>query len=233
MRIVTLGDICELKYGKALKKEKREPGSVPVYGSNGIVGYHNKDLIQHETIIVGRKGSVGALHFEKGASWPIDTTYFISLNKDIQIIPPRHIFAQRLPRGQKLAQAFKRTAKIPPFAGQKTTEETLGIAEAFYGAMDRVVIRVRKEVVGHLANRLTAALYREAVCLVADGVGTVEDVDRAIAHGPGMRWALMGPHMIYHLGGGESGYRGYLEHLGQTHPRSTIHLFHKHPCCYR
>jgi carnitine 3-dehydrogenase len=54
------------------------------------------------------------------------------------------------------------------------------------------------------------------VHLVAEGIADVADVDRAIAYGPGMRWALMGPHLIYHLGGGAAGYRGYLEHLGST-----------------
>lgn len=100
--------------------------------------------------------------------------------------------------------------------GRLTAPQTLDRAEAFYRRMERVPVRVRKEAVGHLANRLTAALYREAVSLVAEGIGTVEDVDRAIAWGPGMRWALMGPHLTYHLGGGEGGYRHYLDHLGPT-----------------
>ncbi|GAB5470439.1 MAG: 3-hydroxyacyl-CoA dehydrogenase NAD-binding domain-containing protein [Rhodospirillales bacterium] len=100
--------------------------------------------------------------------------------------------------------------------GRQTSEEALATAEAFYRRMKRVTIRVRKEVVGHLANRLNSALYREAVNIVAQGIGTVEDVDKAIAYGAGMRWALMGPHMIYHLGGGAGGYRHYLDHLGPT-----------------
>jgi carnitine 3-dehydrogenase len=100
--------------------------------------------------------------------------------------------------------------------GQQTDPESLDVAEGFYQRMDRVTIRVKREVPGHLANRLTSALYREAVHLVAEGIADVADVDRAIAYGPGMRWALMGPHLIYHLGGGAAGYRGYLEHLGST-----------------
>jgi carnitine 3-dehydrogenase len=82
--------------------------------------------------------------------------------------------------------------------------------------MERVTIRVKKEVVGHLANRLTSALYREAVYLAAEGIADIEDIDRAISYGPGMRWALMGPHLTYHLGGGAGGYRHYLDHLGPT-----------------
>lgn len=101
-------------------------------------------------------------------------------------------------------------------AGERTAPEAVEAAEAFYRAMHRVTIRVQKERVGHLANRLTAALYREAVNAVAEGIASVADVDKAIAYGPGMRWALMGPHLTYHLGGGAGGYRHYLDHLGPT-----------------
>lgn len=101
-------------------------------------------------------------------------------------------------------------------SGRVTAQEALETAERFYAQMRRVTIRVKREVPGHLANRLTAALYREAVNLVAEGIADVEDVDKAIAYGPGMRWAFMGPHLTYHLGGGAGGYRGYLDHLGPT-----------------
>ncbi|MDU8914243.1 3-hydroxyacyl-CoA dehydrogenase family protein, partial [Aestuariicoccus sp. MJ-SS9] len=59
----------------------------------------------------------------------------------------------------------------------------------------------------------------EAVHLAAEGIADVEDIDKAIAYGPGMRWAFIGPHLTYHLGGGEAGYRGYLDHLGPTQER--------------
>lgn len=101
-------------------------------------------------------------------------------------------------------------------AGNATDPRAVDLADAFYRRMHRVPVRVRKEVPGHLANRLTSALYREAVHLVAEGIADVSDIDTAIAYGPGMRWALMGPHLIYHLGGGAGGYRGYLDHLGPT-----------------
>ncbi len=101
-------------------------------------------------------------------------------------------------------------------AGRDTAPKVLDTAERFYTQMRRVPIRVRREVPGHLANRLTSALYREAVHLVAEGIASVEDIDKAVAYGPGLRWALMGPHLTYHLGGGAAGYRGYLDHLGPT-----------------
>lgn len=101
-------------------------------------------------------------------------------------------------------------------AGKQTSATSLQTAETFYRQMQRVTIRVQREVVGHLANRLTSALYREAVHLAAEGIATVADIDKAITYGPGMRWALLGPHLTYHLGGGAGGYQAYLDHLGPT-----------------
>lgn len=69
----------------------------------------------------------------------------------------------------------------------------------------KVTIRLHREVPGHVANRLQAALWREAIHLVTTGVATVEDVDKAVWAGPGLRWAVMGSHMLFHLGGGEDG----------------------------
>lgn len=97
-------------------------------------------------------------------------------------------------------------------------------AMAFYAAVGKRPVRVRKEVRGHIANRLTSALFREAVHLVTAGIATAQDVDAAIATGPGLRWALMGPFLIYHLGGGAQGIEGYLEHLGDTHPARWAEL---------
>jgi len=70
-------DILELVYGKALKSSDRKEGPIPVYGSGGITGYHNKPLVPHGAIIVGRKGTVGSLFWEDGPFFPIDTTYYV------------------------------------------------------------------------------------------------------------------------------------------------------------
>jgi type I restriction enzyme, S subunit len=72
-----LGSLLTINYGKGLKESLRKPGHVPVYGSNGIVGQHDKPLTSGPTIIIGRKGTVGAVHFSPRSCWPIDTTYFI------------------------------------------------------------------------------------------------------------------------------------------------------------
>ena len=89
-------------------------------------------------------------------------------------------------------------------------------AMEFYRRLGKHPIVVRKEVIGHIANRLNSSIYREAVSLVEQGIASVEDIDAAMTHGPGLRWAVMGPHLLYHLGGGPGGIAHYLEHLGPS-----------------
>lgn len=89
-------------------------------------------------------------------------------------------------------------------------------AAAFYEAMGKVTIRMKREAPGHVANRLASALWREAVHIVAEGIADVADVDKALVEGPGLRWSIQGAHMTYHLGGGEGGIRHYLDHLGPS-----------------
>ncbi|MFL9609498.1 restriction endonuclease subunit S [Methylobacillus sp. Pita2] len=72
-----VGDLIELAYGKALKSTDRKQGSVPVYGSGGVTGYHNEALVPHGAIIVGRKGTVGSLYWEDDPFFPIDTTFYV------------------------------------------------------------------------------------------------------------------------------------------------------------
>jgi carnitine 3-dehydrogenase len=97
--------------------------------------------------------------------------------------------------------------------GAKTAAATIARTLAFYRQVGKRPIHIKKEVKGHVANRLQAALWREAVHLVVEGVASVEDVDAAIAHGPGLRWALMGPHLTFALAGGEGGMKHFMEHL--------------------
>lgn len=87
----------------------------------------------------------------------------------------------------------------------KTADGVMESAEAFYKQVGKVTIRVKREVPAHVANRLQAALWREAISLVDSGVASVEDVDKAVWAGPGLRWAAMGPHALFHLGAGRGG----------------------------
>ena len=83
-----------------------------------------------------------------------------------------------------------------------------------YLSIGRVPIRLKREVTGHIANRLASALWREVVNIVSEGIADVDVVDAALIHGPGLRWAVTGAHMTYHLGGGSGGMSDYLQHLG-------------------
>ncbi len=89
--------------------------------------------------------------------------------------------------------------------GRLTTPETVAWCLDFYNHIGKRAIRIRKEAPGHLANRLQAALWAEAISAVTSGLASVEDVDTAISAGPGLRWALMGPHQTFHLAGGDGG----------------------------
>ena len=98
--------------------------------------------------------------------------------------------------------------------GARTEPWALDGAMAFYAAIGKHPIRLKRESRGHVANRLQAALWQEAFHLVREGIASVADVDAAIAHGPGLRWALLGPFVNLHLSGGAGGMAHNLAHLG-------------------
>jgi 3-hydroxyacyl-CoA dehydrogenase len=97
--------------------------------------------------------------------------------------------------------------------GEKTSPETVRRAIEFYASIGKKPIHLHKEVVGHVANRLQAAIYREVVNLVHLGVLDVTDADTAVCWGPGLRWGVMGPNLLFHLGGGQGGIQHFMEHL--------------------
>jgi carnitine 3-dehydrogenase len=97
--------------------------------------------------------------------------------------------------------------------GAKTSPETVEDAIAFYASIGKRPIHLKKELPGHVANRLQAALYREVVYLIGEGVLDVADSDDAVSWGPGLRWGVMGPNLLWHLGGGEGGIEHFMETL--------------------
>jgi len=98
--------------------------------------------------------------------------------------------------------------------GHATSGVAIEQALAFYTALGKKPIHIRREIKGHVANRLQAALWREAFYLVSQGIASISEVDTAVAHGPGLRWALLGPFLNLHLSGGPGGIAHVLEHLG-------------------
>ena len=97
--------------------------------------------------------------------------------------------------------------------GAKTSPQTIEEAMAFYSSIRKKPIRLFKALPGHVANRLQAALYREVLYLIQQGVLSVEDADAAVSYGPGPRWGVMGPSLQWHLGGGPGGIHHFMEHL--------------------
>ncbi|KVT55856.1 3-hydroxyacyl-CoA dehydrogenase NAD-binding domain-containing protein [Burkholderia ubonensis] len=97
--------------------------------------------------------------------------------------------------------------------GAATAPDAIARAKAFYDGLGKETIVLNKEMPGHVANRLAAALFREVYHLVGEGVVSVADADKAVAWGPGLRWGLMGQCLTYHLGGGAGGIAHFLEHL--------------------
>lgn len=99
-------------------------------------------------------------------------------------------------------------------ADAATSPRALSSAMGFYRKLGKAPIHLTRSVPGHVANRLQAAVWREAVSLVDQGVASLEDIDKAISTGPGLRWAIFGPTTTFHLGGGSGGIADFLDKLG-------------------
>jgi carnitine 3-dehydrogenase len=97
--------------------------------------------------------------------------------------------------------------------GAKTSEATIERAMTFYADIGKKPVRLHKSLPGHVANRFQAALYKEVLYLVQQGVLSVADADIAVCYGPGIRWGVMGPSLQWHVGGGQGGIQHFMEHL--------------------
>jgi 3-hydroxyacyl-CoA dehydrogenase len=97
--------------------------------------------------------------------------------------------------------------------GTKTSPEAIQQAIAFYASIGKKPIYLKKELPGHVGNRLQAALYKEIMYLIQHDVLSVEDADVAVSYGPGPRWGVMGPSLQWHLGGGTGGIKHFMDHL--------------------
>jgi type I restriction enzyme S subunit len=136
---VELGDVCEFAYGKSLPAKSRSGTGFPVYGSNGVVGFHDEALTDGETIVVGRKGSFGEVHFSEGPCSPIDTTYFITAAQTHAYLPwlarrLRTLGLTELNRaaaipGLNRSDAYRQKLVLPPLPEQKRIAAILDAAD--------------------------------------------------------------------------------------------------------
>lgn len=187
---VRLGDVIEAKYGKALPQAKRKEGAVPVYGSNGIIGHHDMAITRSPTIVVGRKGSSGAVNFSTVPCWPIDTTYYIDESGPYVIE-----FLDRLLRSLGLTELDRSTAipglnreqlydievPVPPVIEQQSIVEVLSQVErlgvsasSHLSAGRRVINRFRQAVLAAACSGRLTADWREEnehdVTLLTEGL---------------------------------------------------------------
>ncbi len=97
--------------------------------------------------------------------------------------------------------------------GERTTPAALERAQGYLRSLGRMPILVRKAVPGYVVGRIAAAVWRECIDLVLQGVIDVPDLDRAVSLGPALGWAAAGPHLTYHLAAGDGGVTAFLQHL--------------------
>lgn len=100
--------------------------------------------------------------------------------------------------------------------GEKADDHVLEVAKEFYQMIDKEPVVLQKEALGFICNRIQMAVYREVCNLVMKGVCTIEDADKAVTYGPGLRWAIMGPSLVFELGGGEGHIDGLMKHLNPS-----------------
>ena len=135
-KTMTLGEFAPFTYGKGLPVGKRNPlGTIPVFGSNGIVGYHDSSLTEGPTIIIGRKGTVGAVHYSPIPCWPIDTTFFITGNDSaltrfkyyaLSVLGLEHMNSDSAVPGLNRSDAHARTLLLPEKSEQRAIAHILG-----------------------------------------------------------------------------------------------------------
>jgi len=152
--VVRLGDVVSLEYGKGLPENERIPGEYPVVGSNGIVGYHNQALVEGPGIVIGRKGTIGAVTWVDSDFWPIDTTYYVKTKRDdtnlrwlfyelTYLNPSRFKLSDVVP-GLKRELVYSMITSIPPLPEQQKIAEVLSAIDAAIEQTDAVIAKIER-----------------------------------------------------------------------------------------
>lgn len=183
-----LKDILELCYGKALKEEQRQPGDFPVYGSSGVVGSHNKPLVDGPGIIIGRKGNVGSIHWSDTGFFPIDTAYFVKAKISLHYVffmlgGLNFINNDSAVPGLNREQAYSNPVLLPPAT---LIEKFKGIVISYFA--EKQSILKRNEVLSEMRDQLLTRLI--------SGRLTVDQLD--IQFPPSMREAAEARQEVAH-----------------------------------
>lgn len=152
-RLENLGDLVSFEYGTALDAGSRTGSGFSVYGSNGVVGSHRKALVAGPGIVIGRKGSVGALQWSAGDFWPIDTTYWVRPTVELDLRWMREALTlaglERLNSstgvpGLNRRDAYERSIPVPPLEEQRRIAETLDTIDESIQATERVITKLQR-----------------------------------------------------------------------------------------
>ena len=100
--------------------------------------------------------------------------------------------------------------------GKKTKLDFIKKSEIFYRSLGMIPLIVKKEVEGYLSDRLQESMWRESLHIINENIASTDDLDKAIIHGPGLRWSLMGTFLTFHLAGGKQGMRHMLNQFGPS-----------------
>jgi len=184
---VPLGDIIELRYGKALKAENRSGAGFPVIGSGGVAGAHESALVTTPTIVVGRKGSIGSLTYAPDGCWPIDTAYFTHAKRELDL---RWLFwtmqslglesmnkSAAVP-GLNREDAYRTGVPLPPLPEQRRIAAILDEADALRTrrkASNDLLQGARKEVFRSLFGAIEPLQRREPSSTLAEIASGVWD----------------------------------------------------------
>lgn len=162
-----LGELISLEYGDSLTADAREDGSYPVYGSNGIVGFHSEYLIKGPGIIIGRKGSIGSTHWSQAAFFPIDTTYYVKLLRELDWrwlyyslsrLPLYELGSSTGVPGLSRNDVYSLKLSVPSLPEQRAIAAILDSADSAIQAADALIAKLQAERDGLLHDLLTSGV---------------------------------------------------------------------------
>ena len=199
-KLSRFGSIITLEYGKGLPEVRRKQGLYPVFGSNGVVGYHDRGLVRGPGIIVGRKGTIGAVALSKSDFWPIDTTYYVKMRTGeidlnwlfyelVHLNLPRLSSADVVP-GLKRELVNNLILPIPSLAEQQKIAATLALVDSAIELADRVIAKT---------ERLKKGLMQQ---LLTRGIGHIEYKDTPIGKIP-KTWQITDLTNVFKLASGK------------------------------
>lgn len=191
----SIGEFCHFTYGKNLPQKTRDDsGSVPVFGSNGIVGVHSKPYVNQPGIIIGRKGTVGAVTFSTKPFWPIDTTFYVTEaeHRDLRYtfyllssIGLEHMNADSAVPGLNRDAAHSRTVLIPPLTEQKAIAHILGSLD------DKIELNRRmNETLEALAQALFKSWFVDFDPVIDNALATGNEIPEELKERADIREAL-------------------------------------------